>query len=377
MVPKTAKNAILPLFFASLFFSSAAAEGKVFINEVAWMGSSDSAAAEWIELHNGGSAPADLSGWTLETESGGLKIALRGEIGAGKFFLLERSSDRSAPGRKADQIYRGSLRNSGEAIRLYDSSGSQVDYLPFSAGGPAGGNKTKQTMEKDGGEWKTSESPGGTPGAENSRAAGRGGGKKRPYAAAVHINEIMPAPKGPDKEKEWIELHNGGSAPADLSGWALSDRSGSRLSSYEFPPGAKISAAGYLLLHRPESGIVLNDAGDALELARPDGKTADSVSYGRAEPGKSYARKKSGWAWSDLPTPGAENSFPAPSAEKKGGADAAKTAFAGKSALAPAKGRPFPARPEKGGLSAAWLALAAAAASGAALALLGKSRRPL
>lgn len=38
---------------------------SVFINEVAWMGSSSNANAEWIELYNNSEEDMDLSGWNI------------------------------------------------------------------------------------------------------------------------------------------------------------------------------------------------------------------------------------------------------------------------------------------------------------------------
>jgi hypothetical protein len=41
-------------------------DGKVIINEVAWAGTAADAEDEWIELRNLGTAPVDLTGWTLQ-----------------------------------------------------------------------------------------------------------------------------------------------------------------------------------------------------------------------------------------------------------------------------------------------------------------------
>ena len=46
---------------------------------------------------------------------------------------------------------------------------------------------------------------------------------------------------------DWIELHNTGTSPADLTGWAISDNPGSP-TKFPFPPGTTIPANGHLLL---------------------------------------------------------------------------------------------------------------------------------
>ena len=61
-LPMKFRSLLLALFLISPLFSYAA---SVFINEVAWMGTTASASDEWIELYNAGSTDVDISGWTL------------------------------------------------------------------------------------------------------------------------------------------------------------------------------------------------------------------------------------------------------------------------------------------------------------------------
>jgi len=171
----------------------------VLINEIAWMGSppknGETAAQasnnEWLELKNVSAQSANLSGWQILDQSGKFKIVFdAGEkINAGKFYLLERTDDDAVPAVKADKIYSGALSNSGNWLRLFDSSCVLIDEINSSAGSttltasgwPGGDNVTKQTLERNGGGstglaagdfgWHTSDSPGGTPKAENSSPA--------------------------------------------------------------------------------------------------------------------------------------------------------------------------------------------------------------
>lgn len=134
-----------------------AAHAAVVISEVAWMGTSVSANAEWIELENTDTTPVSLSDWTLVSSTGAPSITLSGTISASSFFLLERTSDSSVPTVTADQIYSGALANGGATLTLKDSTGDVVDTV---VGGTdwqtiGGDNTTKQTPQRSGSAWST------------------------------------------------------------------------------------------------------------------------------------------------------------------------------------------------------------------------------
>ena len=142
---------------------------KVIINEIAWMGTEISSADEWIELYNNENFPIDLKGWTLKSVNKNLIINLTGTISANEFYLLERTNEETLPNIKADLIYKGSLNNQGEDLKLINSSEEIVDEVNCSSEWFAGNNKTKQTMEKSTSkEWQTSSISGGTPKIKNS-----------------------------------------------------------------------------------------------------------------------------------------------------------------------------------------------------------------
>ncbi|MBU3964206.1 lamin tail domain-containing protein [Patescibacteria group bacterium] len=148
----------------------------VVINELAWMGTENSFNDEWIELYNPGDYPVNLDAWTIQTKDESLKIKLSGSIGAKSYFLLERTDDSTIPEIIADIIYKGGLNNQGKQLLLLDNIGQVVDNIDCSLGWFAGNNENKKTMERivshvlgsDPNNWKTSQSPGGTPKSENS-----------------------------------------------------------------------------------------------------------------------------------------------------------------------------------------------------------------
>ena len=188
------------LFTFLLLFSSHSALAAITINEVAWMGDSDSTNHEWIELHNTDSLSVSIDGWMLE-DGVNLSMDLSGTVPAFGYAVLERSSDDSAPG-PAFLIYVGALVNTGATLVLRDAGGQIVDQVP---GGEnweniGGDNVTKETAQYTSGGWVT-DVP--TPGKKNS--SGR-------VVAEEIVEEIVdsaPSTKkssGGSKKKETVKL---------------------------------------------------------------------------------------------------------------------------------------------------------------------------
>ncbi len=142
---------------------------SVHINEIAWMGTNNSANAEWIELANTSDKSIDLSKWTLTTLDGSPHIIFPSNthISAHGYFLLERTSDKTVPGITADLIYKGSLSNSGETITLTNSASTTVDVVVSGKKWCAvgGNNVTKETAQRTDTGWITATS---TPRATNA-----------------------------------------------------------------------------------------------------------------------------------------------------------------------------------------------------------------
>ncbi len=92
---------------------------------------------EFIELQNTGSAPVDLSGWTL---SSGVRFTFPSNtvIASGAFRVIARVPARLAAvyGLVASEVlgpYSGTLSNSGDTVRLRDASGATVDSVSYSS----------------------------------------------------------------------------------------------------------------------------------------------------------------------------------------------------------------------------------------------------
>ena len=139
-------------------------EAKVLINEIAWMGTTQSANDEWIEFFNDGDRSVSLDGWML-TDSQLFVVKLAGTVGPGELIVLERTDDSTVEG-VAFLIYKGALSNSGRTLTLLNKAGTLVDEVVGGDGWTniGGNNKTKFTAQRNGDAW-TSALP--TPGTVN------------------------------------------------------------------------------------------------------------------------------------------------------------------------------------------------------------------
>lgn len=142
---------------------------NVVINEVAWMGTTNSATDEWVEIFNDGSESILLDGWVLSTADTMMNITLSGSVAGGGYYLIERTDDTTVPDVAADLVtpFGSGLSNNGEILLLKNSSGAEVNRVDATDGWPAGDNVTKETMQKSGSGWITAAS---TPKAANVSA---------------------------------------------------------------------------------------------------------------------------------------------------------------------------------------------------------------
>ncbi|MFN8508640.1 MAG: lamin tail domain-containing protein [Dehalococcoidia bacterium] len=162
-----------------------------------------------------------------------------------------------------------------------------------------------------------------------------------PGATTLRLSEVLirPGGEGRDVDFEWVELVNTGTDPVDLAGWRLGDAA-----QMDNLPAAVVPAGGYavvaakaavlpagVIVVRVADGAIgrgINNGGDVLRLAAPDGREVDAISFGDNEdafspappaPGEgetlglrdpSSERGADAWAITLRPTPGAPNLFP-------------------------------------------------------------------
>ena len=271
----------------------------VMINEVAWSGTKASSSDEWIELHNPGAEPIELSGWFL-SDGGDIHVSLVGPLAPGGFFLLERTDDTTISDIHADQIYTGSLSNAGEVLELRAPGGALVDTANGDGGGwPAGIEAGRGSMERRGGDARSSwatftgyhsrglDAEGsfirGTPRSTNSLFFPTPEPTFIP--GRVVINEVLMRPHydwqgtgGVTTADEFIELYNIGPGDVNLRGWTLDDIGQGGSKPYTFDDKV-LPAGGYLTMFRSRTHLALNDDGDNVRLSAPGGRLIDKVVY--------------------------------------------------------------------------------------------------
>jgi len=136
------------------------ARHRVIFNEICWMGDEESPANEWIEIKNISQEEIDLSGWQILNKNQKIKIVFEEgtKILPNEILLLKRGDD-----------FSGAIKNSDEALFLFDKNCNLEDEVFAEENWPAGDNFSKRTMERKSDlSWQTSLNPGGTPGKENS-----------------------------------------------------------------------------------------------------------------------------------------------------------------------------------------------------------------
>jgi hypothetical protein len=287
------KRLSILIFLILISFSFARANaGSVLINEIAWMGTDISSTDEWIELFNSTDADIDLSGWSLKSRDGQPDIVLEGIIPAYGYFLLERTDDNTVTQKVANQIYVGSLGNTGEYLELIDDGNNLVDFVDMSTTWEYGDNDTKQTMERaDENSWQTSQVVSGSPGGENiiqnfiiEDVEENGVTSVEDiqeistdvYEIAykysdILINEIVSDPA--DGDTEWIEIFNNTTQSIDLEDWYIKEGSGAKTSL-----DGIINSQGYYVVGSPSGN--LNNSGDEILLFSPNNKLINDVVYG-------------------------------------------------------------------------------------------------
>jgi hypothetical protein len=114
------------------------------------MGSLNSANDEWIELKNISTSEINLKNWSLYDRDKQINILIEKDILVPPygFVLLERTDDNSVPFIRADQIYTGTISNSGESLYLFNQNCELEDFVEANSNWPAGNSKERLTMER-------------------------------------------------------------------------------------------------------------------------------------------------------------------------------------------------------------------------------------
>lgn len=263
---------------------------SVIVNEIAWMGTTDGANNEWIELRNVSNEKASIGGWTLQDKDTQINLVFPAQVALAPrgFYVLARDGA-NIPEIDADMVYSGSLRNSDETLSLFDSGCRLQDEVIALDDWPAGDNKEKKTMERGTDlSWHTSQAVHGTPWKENSQATITMTMTMTTTSTAttsanivvntpkvctstanniplhtVLINEVAWAGTAADKTShEWIELRNTTGDKVNLNGWKFTNKDENI--NVVFDTNDFVDIYSYYLLERTDDDAVLGIEADKI-----------------------------------------------------------------------------------------------------------------
>lgn len=247
---------------ANVFPVDVPSAGAIVINEV------DSQPADWVEFHNTGDAPLDISGYEIRDNSDDHRWQfLPGtQIAAGEFLVVDESSIGLVGG--VETAFRDPIGiGSADRIRLFDAGGAQIDdTLPWSGHAAIDGDAAAATLARcpDGKGAFALAYP--TPGAANSCVL-----------PDVAINEI----ESNGDATDWVEVVNTGSTTVDLSGWSVmdSDPVGHAGEVTPLPAGTLLAPGAYLVFDQPAQFVFGLGNGDTVTLRDADLTVVDEHVY--------------------------------------------------------------------------------------------------
>jgi hypothetical protein len=226
--------------------------------------SSGGTPGDWVELYNPSAAPVDVGGYVFRDadDTHAYVVPAGTTIPAQGYLML-------------DEAQFGFGLGAADAARLYRPGGSTlVDAYEWTAHAATSYGRCPTPT---GGFTVTAAT---TKGAANACAA---------VVSTVTVNEVESNGGSPG---DWVELYNGGTGPADVSGYRFLDNDDTR-AAYVIPAGTVIPAGGYLMLEEAQFGFGLG-AADAARLFAPDGVTIIDAHAWTAHATTTYARCPNG-----------------------------------------------------------------------------------
>ena len=255
-----------------VFFRSAVLAGvmavsvpaqSVVISEILYEppGGAAFAEAEFVEIFNPSSVPANLSGATFTdgivfSFPPGFVLAPGARAVVGRNPTLLASRYGTIPG-LVSGAFTGALNNSGETLTLSSADGGVLASVAYKAGSgwpdrPAGLGGSLEIVDPLGSQsssanWRASAEYFGTPGIAGSGPLGR-----------VVVNELLAHTDPPLEDA--VELYNRTTSPIDIGGWYLSN-SRSNPTKFRIPTGTVIPAKGFRVIYEYQFNPAIVEAG--------------------------------------------------------------------------------------------------------------------
>lgn len=256
----------------------------------------------WVELHNYGNYPLDISEYTLHTQGDFRKfsIPLGTVIPTNSYLVLCEDSVKFKQSNPLVKNLLGnlgfSLGNNSDSITLKDWTGKTLQKFAYSDTMPwpqltDGWGRTLEHLND-------SAYPNLPESWFNGCIGGSPGQRFSPCNEAVVVSEINYKSDSKNDAGDWVELHNSTSSAINLGGWKFYDNDDNAV--YTIPKNTTIAASGYLVLASsiskfqkiyPNVGNAvgsfsfgLNASGEVLRLFDSMGNLQFNMRYDRKQP---------------------------------------------------------------------------------------------
>lgn len=269
---------------------------------------------DYIELHNGSSEKADISGYGLSDSllEGAKYVFPAGTVLEPGAYVVVWCG-----GEAEDDMHAPFKLSAGEEAVLFDASGRPLDTAVLNS------VDSGMVLRREGDTWIQAKPCPGYPKTEAGMAEYEAS-LKETEDIGLYINEFMASNATTicdsfGSYSDWIELYNSTDTDMDISGFGISDNL-SQPMKYRFPDGTKIAAKGYLVvfcsgnegmqngeLHAP---FGLRSYGEDVVIANRAGRIIDSYSFKNQETDVSMARIPDGageFQSNSQPSPGYPN----------------------------------------------------------------------
>lgn len=249
---------------------------------------------DYIELHNGSTEKADISGYGL---SDSLLEGAKYVFPAGTVLEPDAYVVVWCGGDAEDGMHAPFKLSAGEEAVLFDASGRPLDTAVLNS------VDSGMVLRREGEVWTQAKPCPGYPKTEAGMAEYEAS-LKETEDIGLYINEFMASNATTicdsfGSYSDWIELYNSTDTDMDISGFGISDNL-SQPMKYRFPDGTTIAAKGYLVvfcsgnegmqngeLHAP---FGLRSYGEDVVIANRAGRIIDSYSFKNQETDVSVAR---------------------------------------------------------------------------------------
>ena len=269
---------------------------------------------DYIELHNGSTERADISGYGLSDSllEGAKYVFPAGTVLEPGAYVVVWCG-----GEAEDGMHAPFKLSAGEEAVLFDASGRPLDTAVLNS------VDSGMVLRREGEVWTQAKPCPGYPKTEEGMAEYEAS-LKETEDIGLYINEFMASNATTicdsfGSYSDWIELYNSTDTDMDISGFGISDNL-SQPMKYRFPDGSTIAAKGYLVvfcsgnegmqngeLHAP---FGLRSYGEDVVIANRAGRIIDSYSFKNQETDVSMARIPDGageFQSNSQPSPGYPN----------------------------------------------------------------------